>query len=68
MTYHNLVARECGGPEVLEVVEREQRMPTKGEARIRVLAACVSRPDVSAWRGDRLIPVPTARIRLTYIF
>ena len=68
MTYHNLVARQYGGPDVLEVVERELRVPAKGEARIRVLAASVSRPDVSSRRGDRLIPVPAARIRLTYIF
>jgi NADPH:quinone reductase-like Zn-dependent oxidoreductase len=54
MTYRNLVVREYGGPEVLEVVEHELRPPGKGEARIRVLAASVSRPDVSARRGEAL--------------
>jgi NADPH:quinone reductase-like Zn-dependent oxidoreductase len=54
MTYRSLIVRRCGGPEVLEVVEHELRRPAKGEARIRVLAASVSRPDVSVRRGEAL--------------
>jgi NADPH:quinone reductase-like Zn-dependent oxidoreductase len=45
---------EYGGPDVLQVVEHELRPPGKGEARIRVLAASVSRPDVTARRGEAL--------------
>ncbi|MFW5729341.1 MAG: zinc-binding dehydrogenase [Spirochaetota bacterium] len=54
MTYRSVIAREYGGPEVLEVVEHELRRPGKGEVRIRVLAASVSRPDVSSRRGEAL--------------
>jgi len=54
MKYHSLLVTQCGGPEVLQVVERELRPPAKGEVRIRVLAATVSRPDVSARRGEAL--------------
>jgi NADPH:quinone reductase-like Zn-dependent oxidoreductase len=51
MNYRSLIVRKHGGPEVLEVVENELRPPKKGEARIRVLAASVSRPDVTVRRG-----------------
>lgn len=54
MKYHSLIVRRFGGPEVLEVVENELRPPRKGEARIRVLAASVSRPDVTVRRGEAL--------------
>jgi NADPH:quinone reductase-like Zn-dependent oxidoreductase len=54
MMYRSLIVRKHGGPEVLEVVEKELRQPGKGEARIRVLAASVSRPDVTARRGEAL--------------
>lgn len=50
MKYRSLIVRKHGGPEVLEVVENELRPPKKGEARIRVLAASVSRPDVTVRR------------------
>lgn len=49
-----LTVPEYGGPEVLELVEEELRPPGEGEARIRVLAASVSRPDVTARRGEAL--------------
>ena len=49
--YRAVVATRRGGPEVLEVVERELRLPKPDEARIRVLAASVSAPDVQARYG-----------------
>jgi NADPH:quinone reductase-like Zn-dependent oxidoreductase len=54
MKYRSLIVRKHGGPEALEVAENELRPPRKGEARIRVLAASVSRPDVSVRRGEAL--------------
>ncbi len=54
MKYRSLIVRKHGGPEVLEIAENELRPPRKGEARIRVLAASVSRPDVTARRGEAL--------------
>jgi NADPH:quinone reductase-like Zn-dependent oxidoreductase len=39
---------------VLEVVENDLRPPAKGEVRIKVLAASVSRPDVTVRRGEAL--------------
>ena len=54
MKYRSLTVRGFGGPEVLELMENELRPPAKGEARIRVLAASVSRPDVSSRRGEAL--------------
>jgi NADPH:quinone reductase-like Zn-dependent oxidoreductase len=54
MRYRSLIVRKHGGPEVLEVAENELRPPRKGEVRIRVLAASVSRPDVTARRGEAL--------------
>ncbi len=54
MKYRSLLVTRCGGPEVLQVVEHDLRPPAKGEVRIRVLAATVSRPDVSVRRGEAL--------------
>ncbi|MFZ5809537.1 MAG: alcohol dehydrogenase catalytic domain-containing protein [Chloroflexota bacterium] len=54
MKYRSLIVRKHGGPQVLEVAENELRPPRKGEVRIRVLAASVSRPDVSMRRGEAL--------------
>ena len=54
MKYRSLTVRRFGGPEVLELLENELRPPARGEARIRVLAASVSRPDVSSRRGEAL--------------
>ena len=58
MTYRNLVVRQFGGPGLLRAAENELQPPRQGEARIRVLAASVSRPAVTVRRADRLIPVP----------
>ncbi len=54
MKYNSVVATRLGGPEVLQVVENELRAPTPSEARIRVLAASVCRPDVTARTGEAL--------------
>jgi len=54
MKYKSLRVNRHGGPEVLEVVEHELRPPAKGEVRIKVLAAAVSRPDVTVRRGEAL--------------
>jgi NADPH:quinone reductase-like Zn-dependent oxidoreductase len=54
MKYRSLIIRKHGGPEVIQVVENDLRLPRKGEVRIRVQAASVSRPDVTARRGEAL--------------
>jgi NADPH:quinone reductase-like Zn-dependent oxidoreductase len=53
-TYRSVVATREGGPEVLQVVEKELRPPAAREVRIRVLAASVSRPDVTVRTGEAL--------------
>lgn len=52
--YKSVVAARLGPPEVLRVVENQMRPPAKGEARIRVLAAAVSRPDITVRTGQSL--------------
>ncbi len=54
MIYRNVTATQFGGPEVLKVMENDLREPAAGEVRIRVLAASVCRPDVTARRGEGL--------------
>lgn len=54
MKYKRLVAVRPGGPDVLQVVEEDLRPPRPGEVRLKVLAAPVCRPDVSARRGEAL--------------
>lgn len=54
MKYKSVLVSKHGGPEVLQVVENELRPPAVGRARIRVLAAAVSRPDVSVRQGKAL--------------
>jgi len=54
MKYKSVVVTTKGGPEVLQVVENDLRPPSAGEARIRVLAAAVSRPDVTVRTGEAL--------------
>jgi len=51
MKYRSVVVPRRGRPEVLQVVENEIRQPEPGEARVRVLAAPVCAPDVSARYG-----------------
>lgn len=47
MKYKSVVVTKHGGPEVLQIVENELRLPTSREARIRVLAAGVGRTDIN---------------------
>ncbi len=54
MSYKSVLVSQNGGPEVLHVIENELRPPRAGEARIRVLAAAVCRPDITARAGRAL--------------
>jgi NADPH:quinone reductase-like Zn-dependent oxidoreductase len=54
MQYKKILVSQLGGPEVLQIVENELRPPTGREARLKVLAASVSRPDVTVRRGQAL--------------
>ncbi len=54
MKYRSVVATRLGSPKVLEIAENDLREPEKGEVRIRVLAAGVSRPDITVRRGEAL--------------
>ncbi len=47
MKYKSVVVTKRGGPEVLQVVENEMRLPATNEARIRVLATGVGRTDIN---------------------
>ena len=54
MKYKSVIVTQNGGPEVLQIIENEMRPPKAGEARIRVLAAAVCRPDITARAGEAL--------------
>jgi NADPH:quinone reductase-like Zn-dependent oxidoreductase len=51
MKYKTICVPERGGPEVMQIVENDLRLPLKGEIRVKVLAASVSLPDVEARYG-----------------
>src|SRR3954469_6779926 len=51
MRHTRVVVTHYGGPEALQVIEEERPEPRHGEARVRVLAAGVSLPDVMAREG-----------------
>jgi NADPH:quinone reductase-like Zn-dependent oxidoreductase len=51
--YKSIVATARGGPEVLEIVENELRMPSPGEARVKIQAAPVCQDDIAVRRGNR---------------
>ena len=51
MKHRRIVVTHYGGPDALRVVEEERPEPKRGEARVRVLAAGVSLPDVMAREG-----------------
>jgi NADPH:quinone reductase-like Zn-dependent oxidoreductase len=53
-TYRSVVATALGNPDVLKIAEYDLRAPTRGEVRIRVLAASVCRPDITARNGTSL--------------
>jgi NADPH:quinone reductase-like Zn-dependent oxidoreductase len=59
MKYKSIQVTARGGPEVLQIVEKDLRPPTDGEARIKILAAPVCAPDISARYGQSpFIPKP----------
>ena len=51
MRYTRIIVTHYGGPDALEVVEDECTEPRRAEARVRVLAAGVSLPDIMAREG-----------------
>ena len=54
LKYKRILVSRFGGPDVLQVAENDLRPPSVGEARIKVLAASVSRPDVTVRQGKAL--------------
>ena len=54
MIYKSMGVTQFGGPEVLKVMENRLREPGRKEARIKVQAASVSRPDITLRRGENL--------------
>ena len=52
MKYKSIIVTKRGGPDVLQVIENELREPSAREARIKVLAAPVCLPDVTARYGQ----------------
>lgn len=51
MNYKSVVVTRKGGPEALQVIENDLRVPSAREARIKILAAPVCLPDVEARYG-----------------
>jgi NADPH:quinone reductase-like Zn-dependent oxidoreductase len=51
MKYKSVIVTRRGSPEVLRIIENDLRAPSAGEARIRILATCVCRPDIQARYG-----------------
>ncbi len=51
MKYKSIIATRKGGPEALQIVEKELREPAAGEVRIKAQAVPVCLPDVSARYG-----------------
>jgi NADPH:quinone reductase-like Zn-dependent oxidoreductase len=51
LKYKSVVVTQRGGPEVLQVVENDLRPPSPGEARVKILAAQVSAPDITSRYG-----------------
>lgn len=54
MKYKSVIVTQIGGPEVLQVIENDLRAPSAGEARIRILASSVCRPDITVRTGKAL--------------
>ena len=51
-TYKSVAAVQRGGPETMQVIENELVSPADNQVRVRVLASCVTMPDVQARYGD----------------
>jgi NADPH:quinone reductase-like Zn-dependent oxidoreductase len=59
MNYKSIVVTERGGPEKLQIIEKELVPPSNGEARIKILAAAVVQDDIAARVGNRpVLPKP----------
>jgi len=56
MKYKSVAATQKGGPEALRVVENDLREPSGKQVRIKVLASCVTLPDVQARYGQSPFP------------
>jgi NADPH:quinone reductase-like Zn-dependent oxidoreductase len=56
MKYKSVVVTRRGSPEVFKIVENDLRAPSAGEVRIKVLATCVGRTDVSYRYGNAFAP------------
>lgn len=56
MKYKSVMATQRGGPDTLQIVEKDLRPPEPNEVRVRVLAAAVSLPDVEARYGRSPFP------------
>jgi len=53
MRYKSIVVTRRGGPEVLQVVEKDLRPPSHEEVRVRILATPVCRDDIAVRVGNR---------------
>lgn len=53
MSYKSVFIAERGGPEVIQMVEKELRPPEAGEARIRIMASPITQDDVAMRVGNR---------------
>lgn len=59
MKYKSVIVTQRGGPHVLKVIENDLRPPANKEVRIKILAACVCAPDISARYGQSpFVPKP----------
>jgi NADPH:quinone reductase-like Zn-dependent oxidoreductase len=59
MQYKSVMVTRRGGPEALQIVEKELRAPGPGEVRTRILATAVVQDDVAVRRGNRpFLPKP----------
>jgi hypothetical protein len=54
MKYKRVAATRFGSPEVLHITEHDLCEPSKGQVRIKVLAASVCRPDIAHRTGETL--------------
>ena len=53
MKYKSVIVPARGGPEVIEIVEKELHAPGVGEARVKILATPVTQDDVAVRVGNR---------------
>jgi NADPH:quinone reductase-like Zn-dependent oxidoreductase len=59
MQYKSVMVTRRGGPEALQIVEKELRAPGPGEVRTRILTTAVVQDDVAVRRGNRpFLPKP----------